>query len=498
MATAKKRSAVIFYLNGERQEVSGRESGMMLADWLRYQRGLTGTKIVCAEGDCGACSVLRRFPHNEDRFQAINSCIITVAQMDGSSLVTVDAIKDGEKLSPVQDAMMKCHGSQCGFCTPGFVVALTDLVEKKLKAESSGQLLAKDAKNATTGNLCRCTGYKPIIEAAESISLATCESVEDRYFSHAQDKELKKVFAQSLEIQSDEFSFFAPKTLREASAYLRKHPEARIIAAGTDLGVFHNKWKKRYEKLLSLHLIAELYDLKIAKGKTVIGARVTLSELRHGMQKNLPELSQFLDLFASPQIKNVATLIGNVANASPIGDTPAMLLAADAAVEIYTGHKKKMIPLCEFYLGYRKLNLKKGEIITAIHLPQLKNSQRLSLYKSSQRKDLDISIVNFGAYVEDDKSGHVALARFAIGGVAATPLRLYKTEQFLLGKKVTEDVLAKAAEILQSEITPISDLRSDNQFRRVIAENFFFKYFREQGLLPENAVRQLYLAEANV
>lgn len=475
------RSTVVFYLNGKRQEVSGTSAGMMLADYLRYEKSLTGTKIVCAEGDCGACSVLRYFPFSKDKnFYPINACICTVAQMDGSSLVTVDALAEGKNLSPVQSAMKDCHGSQCGFCTPGFVVALTGLVEKKL-CQRAGQISGQEAKNALTGNLCRCTGYQPIIEAAQAIDLESSVSLKKRFFSSAQERELKAALRESLYFSGEDFSFFAPVTLKEATAYLRKHRDARIVAAATDLGVQSNKRKIRLQKILSLHLLEELYTAKKIGKRFQVGARVTLTELRSALKDKIPEFARFLDLFASPQIKNVATLVGNIGNASPIADTPPFLLAVDANVQIAGAAGKRSLPLRDFYLGYRKTALKPGECLVGVDFLIPEKTSSFALYKVSQRKDLDISCVNAAFHVlwKDKARTRAKEVRLALGGVAATPVRLPKTEAHLLAGTLDDARRESAAAILQEEIHPISDLRGSFAFRRLIAENFLNKFFRD-------------------
>jgi xanthine dehydrogenase small subunit len=475
------RNAVVFFLNGKKQEVQGSMAGMMLADYLRYEKSLTGTKIVCAEGDCGACSVLRYFPYSKDKnFYSINACICTVAQMDGSSLVTVDALAEGPKLTPVQNAMKDCHGSQCGFCTPGFVVALTGLVEKKL-CERKSQIGEQEAKNALTGNLCRCTGYQPIIDAAVAIDLSASTSVKKRFHSAAQEKELKAVLKNGVAFSGQNFSFFAPTSLKEATAYLRKNRDARLIGAGTDLGVQHNKRKLQLQKLVSLHLIPELYESNKLGKKVSVGARVTLTELRKSIEAVIPEAARFLDLFASPQIKNVATLIGNIGNASPIADTPPFLLAMDAELLIAGPSGKRKLPLKDFYLGYRRTALKAGEFLAGVTFSIPDKSSSFALYKASQRKDLDISCVNAAFHIlwKDKTRGLAKEVRVALGGVAATPVRLPKTEKHLLGAKIEAATLSSAIAAMQAEIQPIADLRGSSAFRRVMAEGFLEKFFRE-------------------
>jgi xanthine dehydrogenase small subunit len=478
------RDSVVLYLNGERLVIPAAQAGWMLSDFLRYERNLTGTKVVCAEGDCGACSVLRYVPGRSSTplFLPINSCIMTVAQCDGTSLVTVDALSENGELSPVQSAMVASHGSQCGFCTPGFVVAITGLVEKKLCAGiRSGSCSARDAKNALTGNLCRCTGYQPIVDATTAIDLEKCRTVAARFFSKRQAADLKKIRSNPLRVESENYTFYAPKRLADAARAAAKNPSARIVAAATDLGVAVNKGKTKLPEVISLHLVDELYAMKVAKNRISVGARVTLAELRVAVKEKIPEFARFLDLFASPQIKNSATLIGNVVNASPIGDTPPFLLVAGATVHIVGPRAKRKIPLEKFYLGYRKTALRRGELVSAIEFDIPAAAESLALFKTSQRKDLDISAVNAAFRVDWTDRGRTKMksVRIALGGVAATPVRALRAEKALSGKEPSPEVLGRALEILHGEITPMSDLRGTSEFRRVLVENLFSKFFRE-------------------
>ena len=473
------RNKIVFYLNGKRQELGAEFAGMMLGDYLRYEKSLTGTKIVCAEGDCGACSVLRFFPEAKgtdgNHYQAINSCITVVANLDGSSLVTVDALKDKNELHVSQAAMVKCHGSQCGFCTPGFVMALTGLVEEKV-ARKETTMDSREAKNCMTGNLCRCTGYQPIIDAALAMDLKSATSVKERFFPEHQKTALIESFKTGVALESDEFSYAAPKTISEALSYLKANPDAKIVGAATDLGVVHNKRKITLTKLLSLHLIPELYDITLVNNEITLGARVTMTELRHFVKDKCAELAHYLDVFASPQIKNTATVVGNIANASPIGDTPPALLALNASVII---NGTKSVRSSEFFLAYRKTALASGEIITGIKFPLPKKEADFKLYKNANRKDLDISAVNFGMHVEWTDKTKTAIKEITIaaGGVAATPLRLKLTEDFL---KTSLDIEA-AVKILHSEFKPLSDVRATGAYRHVLVENFFRRFFTECG-----------------
>jgi len=472
------RDYIFFYLNGRPTELRGETASMMLSDFLRYDRSLTGTKVVCAEGDCGACTILRRTPLEEAKsFEPVNACITTVGQMDGSSLVTVEALAADDSLSPVQEAMVKCHGSQCGFCTPGFVMALTGLVEKKLANKSKTVIEERDAKNHLTGNLCRCTGYQPILDSATAIPLAKCESLAPQYYSSAIQKQLRAVVADPVNIQSPTLRFFAPTKSADVSKYLAKQPGARLLGAGTDLGVLVNKNKLRYENVVSLHLVPELYRVETKRSRMKVGCRVTLAALRRSVEKSIPELARFLDIFASPQIKNVATLVGNLVNASPIADTPPFLLVAGTVITAVGPKGKREIPIESFYLDYRKTALKPGEWVSGVEFDIPSAGESLRLRKISQRKDLDISNVNaaFRYFPSTQET------RIALGGVAATPLRLKKTEAFLKGKRISLDLFPGAVKKLQEEISPLSDLRGSAAFRRVLVENLFEDFLTEES-----------------
>ena len=478
------RNHIVFYLNGIRKEVTADKASMMLAEFLRYDQNLTGTKIVCAEGDCGACSVLRYFPHvqgtDNKQYLPINSCITLVAQLDGSSLVTVDALKKNEELHETQKAMVNCHGSQCGFCTPGFVMALTGLVEEKI-AKKDLEIGLQEAKNCMTGNLCRCTGYQPIIEAAMSIDLNKCESIKERFYSEKQEVELTKVYSESVYLESSEFTFFAPKTVKEAVSYLKDYPDTTIIASATDLGVVHNKRKIKLTKLLSLQLITSMYEVKQVGDEVILGARVTHTEFRHFMKDKLPEFATYLDIFASPQIKNIGTIVGNVANASPIGDTPPALLALDAVVLLTGPNGDREVKLSKFFLAYRRTSIEHGEIITGIKFKIPSKTSSVGFYKNSNRKDLDISAVNFAIRVDwkDDSKKEIKDIAIAAGGVAATPLRFIKTEEYL--KKNLN--INEAIKELHAEFTPLSDVRASSAYRHVLVENLFRRFFAEQGVV---------------
>jgi xanthine dehydrogenase small subunit len=356
-AGMKLSHAVQFYLNGQLEQVEGADVFMSLAEFLRRKKGLTGTKIVCAEGDCGACTVLRaRGDSVKKGFESVNSCIALVGQQDGMHLVSIEGIAEGNQLSPVQTAMVECHGSQCGYCTPGFVMAMTGWLEKSSKKEN--------AKNYLTGNLCRCTGYEPILKACEHAledsKKTKNSSLRARYLTAAPQKAMKARFQQSLEVAHEGCTFFAPQSLSELKNWLKKQKAFTVVGAGTDLGVQANKGKREWASLLSLHKLSEFQKIQSKGRKVQVGSQVSLSELRRFLEKKDSKLSEALDLFASPQIKNVATLAGNMANASPIADTPPLMLVLEGKVNGISKKGAFSIPVEKFFLGYRKTSLPQG------------------------------------------------------------------------------------------------------------------------------------------
>ncbi|MBL7716254.1 MAG: FAD binding domain-containing protein [Bdellovibrionales bacterium] len=490
----KTRDWVTFTLNGVVKEVRGEWIFKTLSDYLRYERRLTGTKVVCAEGDCGACTVLRSpvgLGSAKPRFEAINSCIALVGQMDGSALVTIEGLGTLDRMNPVQESMMKSHGSQCGYCTPGFVVAMTWMLEK-------GKLVDERAvKNHTTGNLCRCTGYQPIVEAGlqagklrdQDPKAFESQTTLKRYLPGTQKKELEKAVKKPVQIVLKEDPlglglryFYAPTTLKELAWVRKKYPNSTILGASTDLGVVFNKGKRDLRHLVSLHLIQELYAVKKTPKGLAVGARVTLSDLRRAFEKEgANALAQSLDLFASPQIKNSATLSGNIANASPIGDTPPVLLAMGADVLVLrskTG-KQEWIPLDRFFLGYRKTALKPGDVLLKTRIPLPKKGEYFQFFKNSQRKDLDISCVSCAVWSKADRSA----VRIAFGGVAATPYRAKAIEKELALKKGQKTwslpQLQSAMKTLQDQIQPVTDLRGSTAYRRILAEGILRKILNE-------------------
>lgn len=475
-----------FYLNGVKKTVSGEHLFLPLSSYLRYEKQLTGTKVVCAEGDCGACTVMiakwKPLSAKSDEaiikeavakgksseYIAVNSCIAMTFAMDGAHLVTVEGLKENDQLSEVQCSMVRNFGGQCGFCTPGFVMAITNLHEQKKNPTE------QNVKNYLTGNLCRCTGYQPIIEAALDVDIKKHKNLKSRYplqpMPHMQE---------GVHVKSDFAEYFAPVSLQQACEYRSKNSDAVIFSGATDLGVQFNKGNIRPQKFLSLHLIPELYESSIQEDEVRVGARVTLFEVQKLIEDEIPALDRFLNIFASPQIKNSATLIGNLANASPIADTTPVMMSLDAQIEVQGLSGNKQIPLKDFYLGYKKLNLQPDEIIVAVKFKIPAKENIFENYKVSQRRDLDISTVNasFNFVIKDKK---VSSSRISLGGVGATTLRMIEVENSILGHSLNEEFLIKTKKLLTDSVKPLSDVRGQAEFRKILVGNLFEKFAREQ------------------
>ena len=471
----KSREAIAFYINNERFEITGEQCFLPLADFLRYERSLTGTKIVCAEGDCGACTVLvasvQELEGQKFNFRSVNSCILPLLALDGCQIVSVEGLRREHELHPVQKSMIENFGSQCGYCTPGFVCAMTSLLEDSILQKKT--ITEKRAKNYMTGNLCRCTGYDPIIKAAVALPLDS-ETLRERFSDPQRIADLKKIVKLPISIQSESYSVFLPTTIEQAIALKHKYPKICVVAGATDLGVAVNKGRSSYQQVMSLQNISSLWNIKKAKNYFEIPARVSLASLHKYFEKNYPEMVRMLNVFASPQIKNSATLVGNVVNASPIADTIPFLMVQDASVEVRSVKGSRLIPINEFYLGYKKLNLKPNEIVISIRLPFATSEEISKLYKVSLRKDLDIAAVTLAARFRL-KEKNITEARIAFGGVGPVVLRLKSVEEKWVGRKFDKSLFSDLAQEISQHVTPLSDVRGSKEYRLLLCRNLLLK-----------------------
>ncbi|WP_372840701.1 xanthine dehydrogenase small subunit [Phaeovulum sp.] len=453
---------ITFLLNGETTQYTLTDASVTLLDWLREDRGLTGSKEACREGDCGACTVMLS---DATGSRAINACITLMAQMHGKALRTVEGIGSSAAPHPVQQALIETHGSQCGFCTPGIAVALAT-------AHLNGE---HDHDAALAGNLCRCTGYAPIIRAADA---AAGQPVPDYMHEDA----AKLAETASAQISSggrggaESPPAYLPANADELAAWLLAHPSSTLVAGGTDLGLAVTKALKPLDKAVFLHRCADLQHITTNADEIRIGAGASIAQLLRAMAKPHPAFAALLKRFASPQIRAMATLGGNIANGSPIADAPPVLIALGARVHLRRGDARREVALEDFYLGYRKQDRAPDEFIEAITIAA--HAPNLRAYKLSKRFDQDISTL-CAAFNLSLKAGRVTSARVAFGGMAAVPARARKLETALIGQRLDDIAEAALAPSLAEDFSPISDLRGSATYRIQAAENLVIRYARD-------------------
>lgn len=465
------KNFITLYVNGQQHEIHGEDVFMPLANYLRYRCSKTGTKIVCAEGDCGACTVLVKKLDAKEKYFSINSCIGLVFQYHNHHVITVEGLKYKDQFHPVQEAMIDGHGAQCGYCTPGIICSMALMAERS--KENKSKIDKQKVKNYLTGNLCRCTGYDPIINAGININLKKVKLLDEQY-------PIKKINDhESVGIEIANKFVFIPTTLIEAIDFKNTYPDSKIVSGATDLGVLQNKRGQELVKILFTGNIKELNKIENSKTEILIGSNVKLDSIEEFVEKDFLEFSNLLHVFASPQIKNAASLVGNVANGSPIGDTIPFLMVANARLELTSIDGVREVNINDFYKGYKILNINPNEIITKVIVPKTKH--QFKLFKVSLRKDLDISAVTFAAkfHIENQKIKDFDLA---VGGVAATVIRVPEVEIMLKDKLVSEQLINQAALRLKDLVNPLSDVRGSAMFRKQLCHNLLIKCFKEAAL----------------
>jgi xanthine dehydrogenase small subunit len=467
------RDYVLLYVNGRRCEVRGPAAFQPLSDLLRNEQRLVGTKIVCAEGDCGSCTVLLGRPRDGKlEYRPVTSCIQYVAQLDGAHIVTVEGLSDPGKLSPVQESFVANHGAQCGFCTPGFMASLAGLYETNRDPSRH------DVTRALVGNLCRCTGYDSILASVAQVDGSKWRPLIERYPETKLVAELSEAAGESLTVVDEGRQILKPATLAEAVRMRATYPDAVILAGGTDLGVVWNKGKRTVGTLLCLGEVPELREQSVAAGTWTIGAGVTLADVERTAVTVLPQFAALLERFGSPPIKNAGTLGGNLANGSPIGDSMPGLFVLNAEVELVGPAGLRRINLNEFYTAYRKNVLRSDELIARVIVPLPTAAERFACHKISKRRDLDISTFAAAMFLQMN-GDRVVAARIAYGGVAATIVRLPAAEAALVGNKLDDATLRAAGAAARAAVTPISDVRGSAEYRGLLAENVLLKLGRE-------------------
>ena len=466
------RDTLRFVLGDELIEIAACDPTLTVLDWLRLERRLTGSKEGCSEGDCGACTVVvGRLDSGRLRYEAINACIRFLPTLDGCQLLTVEHLKgpDGS-LHPVQQAMVDCHGSQCGFCTPGIVMSLFALWLNE-DAPSVARI-----EDALAGNLCRCTGYDPIIAAAQRMSAGGGDRP-DREAVTARLRDLSD--DETLALSGPRGRFFAPATVARLADLVTAHPQATLVAGATDVGLWVTKGMRRLDPVISLGRIAALREIADRGDHLVFGAMATHAEVRPVLASLSPQLDELMRRFGGEQIRNAGTIGGNIANGSPIGDLPPALIALGARLVLRRGGEQRQIPLENFFLDYRKQDRREGEFVEAVIVPKPGPEALIHVSKISKRFDEDISAVCGAFLLRLDAAGRIAEARLAYGGMAGTPKRAAAAEAALTGRHWDEAAVNAAIAALASDFTPLSDMRASAVYRLTVAGNLLLRFLIE-------------------
>jgi xanthine dehydrogenase small subunit len=440
--------------------------------YIRTKLRKTGTKEGCAEGGCGACTiVLGELKKGRIIYKAINACIAFIPTLAGKQLVLVEnLVSDDGSLHPVQEAMVNYHGSQCGFCTPGFVMSLFAMYKNYSFFEDNV------IKDSISGNLCRCTGYRPIIDAAKSLNKISkfdfFKKNQQRFISL-----LKKIKHENIVISNKNKKYFAPSNVNELIKTLKQHPNSKLLSGGTDVSLVVTKERKDLDSLIYMNSIDELNYIRKNDNYIEVGATTPLIDFESFIKKYFPDFAQILKRYGSTQIRNVCTIAGNIATASPIGDTLPLLLSLDSQIIIKDKDKTKILPLNGFFINYRKTKLKRGQFIHSIRIPLLLKNI-FKAYKISKRIDDDISSVCASFNVEF-KNNKVKKIRIAYGGMANIPKRAINCEKILFNSSLSDNIINKAKKSLEKDFKPITDARASQKYRMEVAKNLLEKCFLE-------------------
>ncbi|MHA6325352.1 xanthine dehydrogenase small subunit [Roseivivax sp. CAU 1753] len=480
------RSHIRFVLNERDITLDSVAASDTLLDFLRIDRRLTGSKEGCAEGDCGACTVLvGRLQDGVLRYEPVNACIRLLASLDGCHVVSVEYLSgpDG-KLHPVQQAMVENHGSQCGFCTPGFVMSLYALwMENPDPTET-------EIETALQGNLCRCTGYEPIIKAARAAT--TLGSPADDALTRERDAMTTRLGAlrdgRRVEIRKGHSLCILPASVDDLAQVLQETPEATMVAGATDVGLWVTKFLRDISPVVFLGHLDELRQIDVDDTAITIGAGVSYSGSHAALTADYPHLAAFWDRIAGWQIRSMGTIGGNVANGSPIGDTPPVLIALGASITLRKGAVRRDMPIEDFFIDYGKQDRAPGEFLERITVPRPRDGDLHAAYKISKRRDEDISSV-CAAFNVSVAGGRITAARIAFGGMAATPKRAAAAEAALVGADWSEATLMAAAARLGDDFTPLTDWRASSDYRLQVSKNLFRRFWLEQQQGSDAPVR---------
>lgn len=471
------RSEIRFVLNDRDITLDSVGASDTLLDFLRIDRRLTGSKEGCAEGDCGACTVLvGRLQNGTLRYEPVNACIRLTASLDACHVVSIEYLSGpGGKLHPVQQAMVDHHGSQCGFCTPGFVMSLYALWMGNSDPNET------EIETALQGNLCRCTGYEPIIKAAKAMT--TLGSPADDTLTRERETMTRKLGdlrdGLRVEVSKGVSRCILPASVDDLADVLLATPNATMIAGATDVGLWVTKFLKDISPVVFLGHLDELRQLDVTIDEIRIGSGVSYTDSRAAMAADYPHLGAFWDRIAGWQIRSMGTIGGNIANGSPIGDTPPVLIALDAAITLRKGRNRRVLPIEDFFIAYGKQDMNEGEFLEGITVPRPKANEMHAAYKISKRRDEDISSV-CAAFNVTVENGKVTAARIAFGGMAATPKRAASAEAALIGAEWSESTVMNAAACLSEDFQPLTDWRASSDYRLQVSKNLFRRFWLEQ------------------
>jgi xanthine dehydrogenase small subunit len=476
-----------FYYRGAIHEIHDAPATRTVLQHLREDLHCTGTKEGCAEGDCGACTVVvgELDAQGALALKAVNACIQFLPTLDSRALFTVEDLRrpDGT-LHPVQRALVDCHASQCGFCTPGFAMSMWALYENRQgEARPPSR---QDVATALSGNLCRCTGYRPIVDAAQAMfdgqryASAPLDRapVVEALRALRRDETFEYESREARGAPSDARTFRAPVTLDAFAALRAAHPEARVLAGSTDVGLWVTKQMRQLGDLLYIGNVGELKRIERDASMLTIGAAASLEDAYSALTAEYPVLAELARRFASLPIRNAGTLGGNVANGSPIGDSMPALIALGAQVVLRRDQVSRTLPLDAFYLGYQKTALEPGEFLAAVRIPLAHKRLRFRTYKVSKRYDQDISAV-CAAFALDIDDGTIVSARIAFGGMAATPQRAASAEAALVGARWDEASAQRAMDALGEDFVPLTDMRASSTYRMTVARNLLWRFHLE-------------------
>jgi xanthine dehydrogenase small subunit len=482
-------SAIRFMLNGEDISLTDVAPDLTLLDWLRLERRLRGSKEGCAEGDCGACTVLvGRLADDEIIYDSVTACIRFVASLHGTHVVTIEHLRgENGALHPVQQAMVDHHGSQCGFCTPGFVMSLYGLWMREPNPTRSA------IEKALQGNLCRCTGYAPIIRAAEAISSYGQPQGDPLWAERIAVKDKIKALndGRRVEIGEGDKKVIIPASVDDFAAAYEAHPEARIVAGSTDVGLWVTKFMRNIGPVIFIGHLQELREVCASEAAVRFGAGVSYSEALPFIHSHFPQLRELWNRFAGEQVRNMGTIGGNIANGSPIGDTPPPFIALGARLHLRKGETRREMALEDYFIAYGKQDRQPGEFVEAVTVPTVPAGETFATYKLSKRREEDISALCGSFRIGLDASGNVRSAVIAFGGMAATPKRASAVEAALIGQSWDMETVEAALSAFAVDYQPISDMRASADYRLLAAQNLLKRFFLETAGQGERLTREI-------